>query len=195
MSNKVKITLTFGDIVNVLMWDDSFNKEGVSSKIPCGYKVSEWLARAYTLSNMKNFSSKPIYALSFYYKKSISDIELSLKSTQEFYVREEKRLKRSNSQNPLSTLVKSQDIIQPIAIETEILACPLVLMFVRCNILCDQAHTELKNSYQTGVITKTDYFSSRRDLFKPINRFRAEIAGKVQEAGRLYRMTKEKTDT
>lgn len=195
MSNKVKLTLTFGDIVNVLMWDDSFNKEGVSSKIPCGVKVTEWLARAFTLSNMKNFANKPIYALSFYYKKSISDIEESLKSTQDFYAQEAKKIKKVNSQNPLSLVIKNQDIVQPINIETELMACPLVLMFVRCNILCDQAHSELKNSYQTGVITKTEYYSQRRELFKPINRFRAEMAGKVQEAGRLYRKTKEQTDT
>lgn len=195
MSNKVKITLTFGDIVNVLMWDDSFNKEGVSSKIPCGKKVTDWLARAFTLSNMKNFADKPIYALSFYYKKTISDIEESLKVTQDFYSQEIKNLKKVNSLNPLSLVVSNKDLVQPTSIETELMACPLVLMFIRCNILCDLAHSELKNSYQTGVITSKEYYSKRRELFKPINKFRADMASKVQEAGRLYRKTKEKTDT
>lgn len=58
MEKIVKIPITFHDIVNVLMWDDDFNKDNVTSRVPCGKKISYWLARAFTLSNIKNMLIK-----------------------------------------------------------------------------------------------------------------------------------------
>ncbi|ERK05608.1 hypothetical protein L580_3318 [Serratia fonticola AU-P3(3)] len=36
-------------------------------------------------------------------------------------------------------------------------------------------------------MTKSDYFKKRRELLRPINRFRSEFSSKVSEAGKLAR--------
>jgi len=187
MEKIITIPIKFHDIVNVLMWDDEFNKEDVVSRIPCGKKVAFWLARAFTLSNIKKYADKSQYALSVYYKESLPSIELELKELQEFYLKKIKTLKRDIKSNAISNAIDLSALGNPIDISVEVMPCPPVLMFVRVNILCDEAHSELRKTYQLGSITKSEYFKHRRELFRPINRFRSQLASKNSEAGKLAR--------
>lgn len=193
MIDKVKIPLTFHDIVNVLMWDDTYNKENVSSRIPCGTKVAYWLARAFTLANMKKYANRGQFTLSYFYQKNLPLAEDELKNIQNFYLTQIKGGKILVSQNPLSKSINISDFVQTTEMSISVLPCPPVLMFVRANILCDEAHTELRKLYQFGSITKSEYYKQRRELFKPINKFRADFATKVSEAGKLLRAIEQKT--
>lgn len=194
MSKNVKIPITFNDIVTVLMWDDSFNKDGASSRIPCGKMVSYWLARAFTLANMKKYADRGQYALSFFYQKKLPAAEECLKELQDSYLKEIKNLRKEVSLNPLSAAIDIKSIIEPVEIQIQIMPCPPVLMFVRLNILCDEAHSELRKLYQFGTITKSDYFRKRRELFKPLNKFRADFALTVSDAGKLLRSLQSKAE-
>ncbi|MFY1040643.1 hypothetical protein ACOMYX_19655 (plasmid) [Pantoea agglomerans] len=187
MITNTKIPLAFHDIVNVLMWDDSYNKENVISRIPCGTKVAYWLARAFTLSNMKKYANKGQFTLSYYYQKNLPLVEGDLKSLLDFYLSQIKQLKSLNRDNTISSLIDVSAFMQTTEMHISVLPCPPVLMFIRVNLLCDEAHTELRKLYQFGSITKSDYFKQRRELFKPLNKFRADFATKVSEAGRLLR--------
>lgn len=191
MSKNVKIPITFNDIVTVLMWDDSYNKEGANSRIPCGKMVSYWLARAFTLANMKKYADRGQYGLSFFYQKKLPAAEECLKQLQDAYLKEIKKLKKEVAQNPLSASIDIKAIIAPVELQVELMPCPPVLMFVRVNILCDEAHCELRKLYQFGTITKSDYFRKRRELFKPLNKFRADFATTVSDAGKLLRSISE----
>lgn len=187
MEKIIKIPIKFHDIVNVLMWDDEYNKEDVISRIPCGKKISFWLARAFTLSNIKKYADKSQYALSVFYKESLPSTEAELKELQEFYLKQIKLLKREIKSNSISSALDLSALVNPIEISVDVMPCPPVLMFVRVNILCDEAHSELRKSYQLGNITKSEYFKHRRELFRPVNRFRSQFASKVSEAGKLAR--------
>ncbi|HGR4403608.1 TPA: hypothetical protein ACL7D7_005510 [Klebsiella pneumoniae] len=187
MSKNVKIQVTFHDITTVLMWDDSYNKDDVRSRIPCGKTVSYWLARAFTLANLKKYADRGQYALCFFYQKKLPTTEESLKELQEHYLKEIRKLKKEVSQNTLSAAIDIKSIIEPVELKIDIMPCPPVLMFVRLNMLCDEAHSELRKLYQFGTITKSDYFRKRRELFKPLNKFRADFATTVTEAGKLLR--------
>ncbi|BBW89480.1 hypothetical protein THOKLE017_P30170 (plasmid) [Klebsiella pneumoniae] len=193
MTKKVKIPITFNDIVTVLMWDDSHNKENVTSRIPCGTKISYWLARAFTLANMKKHSDRGQYALSFYYMKKLPQVEIELKNLQDGYLKSIKKLKKEASSNPLYSAVDISTIVEPITLKIDVMPCPPVLMFVRVNMLCDEAHSELRKLYQFGTITKSDYFRQRRELFRPLNKFRSDFASVVSDAGKLLRTIQEKT--
>lgn len=192
MEKIVKIPITFHDIVNVLMWDDEFNKDNVTSRVPCGKKISYWLARAFTLSNIKKYADKSQYALAVFYKESLPNTEATLKELQDFYLGQIKSLKKALKNNPISASLDLSAFINPTKITVGVMPCPPVLMFVRVNILCDEAHGELRKLYQCGNITKSEYFRQRRELFRPINRFRSEFASSVSEAGKLARSLTEK---
>lgn len=194
MSKNVKIPVTYNDIVTVLMWDDSYNKEGASSRIPCGKMIAFWLARAFTQANMKKYADKGQYALSFFYQKKLPATEDILKELQNTYLKEIKNLKKEVSQNSLSAAIDIKTIIEPVELKVEIMPCPPVLMFIRLNILCDEAHCELRKLYQFGTITKSDYFRRRRELFKPLNKFRSDFSTTVSEAGKLLRSLKINTE-
>ncbi|WP_038196546.1 hypothetical protein [Xenorhabdus bovienii] len=174
------------------MWDDEYNKDNVTSRVPCGKKISYWLARAFTLSNIKKYADKSQYALAMYYKDSLPNTEVTLKELQDFYLNQIKLLKKILKNNPISAFLDLSTFINPTNITVSVMPCPPVLMFVRINILCDEAHGELRKLYQFGNITKSEYFRQRRELFKPINRFRSEFASSVSEAGKLARSLTEK---
>jgi len=187
MEKTINIPIKFHDIVNVLMWDDEYNKENVISRIPCGKKVSFWLARAFTLSNIKKYADKRQFTLSVYYKESLPRVESDLKQLQDFYTSQIKSFKRAIKANSISASLDLSALVNPIEVAAEVMPCPPVLMFVRVNMLCDEAHTELRKSYQLGNITKSDYFKQRRELFRPVNRFRSQFASMNSEAGNLAR--------
>ncbi|HFQ9467567.1 TPA: hypothetical protein ACHTH4_004779 [Escherichia coli] len=193
MTKKVKIPITFNDIVTVLMWDDNYNRENVTSRIPCGTKISYWLARSFTLANMKKYSDRGQYALSFYYQKKLPLVESELKNLQDGYLKSIKKLNKEASSNPLYSAVDISTIVEPITLKIDVMPCPPVLMFVRVNMLCDEAHSELRKLYQFGTITKSDYFRQRRELFRPLNKFRSDFASIVSDAGKLLRTIQEKT--
>ncbi|NQD64253.1 hypothetical protein HP459_23070 [Enterobacter sp. CM29] len=169
------------------MWDDRFNKENVTSRIPAGVKISEWLARAFTLTHIKKFANKGQFALAYYYKNKLPGIEDELKSLQGHYLSQIKNYNSQVKQNPLSESMDILAFVQPVEVTINILPCPPVLMFIRVNMLCDEAHTELRKLYQYGNITKSDYFKERRELFKPLNKFRSDFSAKNREAGELLR--------
>ncbi|TDN48082.1 hypothetical protein [Scandinavium goeteborgense] len=193
MDNKqVDIVMTFHDIVNVIMWDDSQNKNGESSRVPCGAKVALWLARAFTLSNVSKYRDRGMFVLAKYYKKNLPDAEKHLKDVQEFYITQIRQYRKEAKANPLISLVALDNVIEPVNFEIKVMPCPPVLMFVRTNMLCDEAHTELRKLYMCGGMTKSEYFKQRRELFRPINRFRADFAATYSSAGKLSREAQEK---
>lgn len=187
MEKIAKIQITFHDIVNVLMWDDEYNKENVKSKVPCGRKISYWLARAFTLSNIKRYADKSQYALAIYYKELLPDVEIKQRNLQDFYLAQIKLIKNTLKDNPVYGALDISTFTSQTTVTVNALPCPPVLMFIRINILCNEAHIELRKLYQCGNITKSEYFQRRRKLFKPFNRFRSEFSLSVYEAGRLAR--------
>ena len=187
MAKRIDLCMVFHDIVNVLMWDDKFAKEGVSSYLPVGIRVTEWLGRAFTLSRLKKHKNKSQFALSYFYKIKFPEIESELKKLQKHYQDHIELYYSKVENNPLKEIIKDIHNYPPIEVHSNIMPCSPVLMFVRVNMLCDEAHIQLRNLHRLGDLTHKEYAELRSELFRPLNRFRADMASKINEAGKLKR--------
>lgn len=189
MAKQINIKLEFHDITNTIMWDEKQNNE--KSKIPCGLTVSEWLSRGFTYSNMKKYADKASFIYSKYYQKVMPLIEQELHDAQNYYKNEIKRLSKKNHEISFGIELNASDYSNSYIVESMVSPFPPVLTFVRINQLCDQAHIELKKLYQFGEISKKEYHTGRRELFRPLNRLRTNVtthivkARKVVEASEL----------
>lgn len=124
MEKIVKIPITFHDIVNVLMWDDEFNKDNVTSRVPCGKKNLLLVSPSIYIIQYKKYADKSQYALAVYYKESLPNTEATLKELQDFYLGQIKSLKKSLKNNPISASLDLSAFINPTKITVGVMPCP-----------------------------------------------------------------------
>ncbi|MBF8999010.1 hypothetical protein [Vibrio nitrifigilis] len=182
-SNTVNIDITFHDINTAMMWDDIFNQS--ENRIPCGLTVANWLSRGAAFASHPDHSSRSHYLYSQFYAELMPTVRDEIEYLSEFYSDELDRLTTHNKRLSVGLESLSDSAIKKYRSSVHIPSFPVVIAYIRVNMLCDSAHFQLRAAYKFGAINKNEYFQARRELFRPLNRFRSDMDNRVALAKKL----------